>query len=162
MEAMTGVRVPVPVASTQGTLALALLPRSEPPGGGPRRAAPVVPIERRLRASIEEWTRRFVQAAVEIVGGDRPVSQLLRWTSPEVYADLHRRALLVARAGGHQPGLARVQQVRPHVRSVHTCFVTHEVVEAGVHVRYGDRGRAVAARFEKRDQRWVCTALDFS
>lgn len=163
MEAMTGVRVPVPVASTQGTLALALLPRSEPPEAARRATtAAVVPIERRLRGAIEEWARRFVQAAVEIVGGDRPVSQLLRWTTPDVYADLHRRALLVGRAGGHQPGLSRVQQVRPLVQSVHPCFVTHEVVEAGVHVRYGERSRALAVRFERRDQRWVCTALDFS
>jgi hypothetical protein len=163
MEAMTGLRVPVPVASTQGTLALALLPRSEPPAATPHtRAGAIVPIERRLRASIEEWARRFTQAAVEIVGGDRPVSQLLRWTAPDVYADLHRRALLVGRAGGHHPGLARVQQVRPQVRSVHTCFVCHDVVEASVHVRYGERSRALAVRFERRDQRWVCTALDFS
>ncbi|NYJ00471.1 hypothetical protein HNR19_001169 [Nocardioides thalensis] len=160
-----GDRTPVPVATTQGTLALALLPRSEPPGPVTRprpRGATVVPIERRLRHSIEEWTRRYAQASVEIVGGDRPVSQLLRWSSPEVYADLHRRALLVARAGGHQPGLGRVQQVRPVVHSVHTCFITHDVVEAGVHVRYGARSRALAARFERVDQRWICTALDFS
>lgn len=158
-----GIRLPVPVASTQGTLALALLPRSEPPTPASRaRMASVVPIERRLRHSIEEWTRRFAQATVEIVGGDRPASQLLRWSTPDVYADLRRRALLVARAGGHQPGLARVQQVRPVVHSVHTCFVSREVVEAGVHVRYGERSRALAARFERIDQRWVCTALDFS
>lgn len=157
-------RRPVPVASTQGTLALALLPRREPPPPDPPtriRGAAVVPIEQRLRHSIEEWTRRYVQASVEIVGGDRPVSQLLRWSSREVYADLHRRALLVARAGGHQPGLARVQRVRPVVRSVHACFVSHDVVETGVHVRYGGRSRALAARFERVDQRWICTALEF-
>lgn len=162
---LVGLRVPVPVAATQGTLALALLPRQAPPRTRPsavRPGAVVVPIDRRLRRTIEEWTHRFTQAAVEIVGGDRPVSQLIRWTSPDVYADLHRRALLVARAGGHQPGLGRVQQVRPRVRSVHSCFLTDEIVECGVHVRYGERSRAVAARFERIDQRWICTALDFS
>ena len=158
---LIGLRLPVPVASTQGTLALALLPRSEPPPPA-RPGATVVPIDRRLRHSIEEWTRRFVQAATEIVGGDRPASQLVRWTSPDVYADLRRRAQLGARAGGHQPGLARVQPVRPRVRSVHTCFVSDEVVEAGVHVRYGERSRALAARFERIQQLWICTALDFS
>ncbi len=122
----------------------------------------MTPVDPRLRHTIEEWTHRFVQAAVEIVGGDRPASQLLRWTSSEVYADLHRRALLVARAGGHQPGLARVQQVRPRVRSVRTCFLDDEVVECGVRVDHGTRGRAVAARFERIDQRWVCTALEFA
>ncbi|WP_435768872.1 Rv3235 family protein [Nocardioides sp. SYSU DS0651] len=163
--APVGSRVAVPLAPTQGTLALALLPRQSPPAPSPAGRRPgtaVVPIDRRLRRSIEEWTHRFVQAAVEIVGGDRPVSQLVRWTTPEVYADLHRRALLVARAGGHQPGLARVQAVRPRVRSVHACFIDDGVVECGVHVRYGERSRAVAARFERIGQRWTCTALDFA
>ena len=161
---LMGVRLPVPVATTQGTLALALLPRSEPPvpTGGARPGAAVVAIDRRQQAVVEEWTRRFIQAAVEIVGGDRPVSQLLRWTLPEVYDDLRRRTLLVARAGGHQPGLARVQPVRPRVLSVHTCFVRTDAVEAAVHVRYGQRSRALAARFERIQQRWVCAALDFS
>ena len=154
-----------PVASVQGTLALALQPRQEPPvvrvprpGGG----ADVVGIDRRSRAGMEAWTCRFAQAAVEIVGGDRPASQLLRWSSPEVYADLNRRAQLVARAGGHQPGQARVQPVRPRVIGVRTCFVDNGIVEAGLHIRYGQRSRAVAARFERRDDRWVCTALEFA
>ncbi|MDQ6525607.1 Rv3235 family protein [Nocardioides sp. LHD-245] len=167
---LAGLRLAVPVSPTQGTLALALLPRQSPPRttgrAGPRPptrpGAVVVPVDQRLRHAIEEWTHRFVQAAVEIVGGDRPVSQLIRWTTRDVYADLHRRALLVARAGGHQPGLARVQPVRPRVRSVHACFLSDAIVECGVHVLHGERSRAVAARFERRDQRWVCTALDFS
>ncbi len=162
---LVGVRLAVPVAPTQGTLALALLPRQGPPPATPpssRPGATVVPIDRRLRRTIEEWAHRFTQAAVEIVGGDRPVSQLVRWTTPDVYADLRLRAHLVARAGGHQPGLAQVQPVRPKVRSVHSCFVTDDVVECGVHVRHGQRSRAVAVRFERRDQRWICTALDFS
>ncbi len=161
---MIGLRLPVPVADTQGTLALALVPRQEPPPvtGTARPGATVVPIDHRLRRTVEEWIQRFVQAAVEIVGGDRPVSQLLRWTTSEVHADLHRRARLVARAGGHQPGLGRVQSVSPKVASVHTCFVRPDVVEAGVHVRYGPRSRALAARFERIQQRWICTALEFS
>lgn len=162
---LVGVRLPVPVTATQGTLALALLPRHAPPelpSAGTRPGATVVPIDRRLRHTITEWTHRFAQAAVEIVGGDRPASQLLRWTTPDVYADLRRRAQLVARAGGHQPGLARVQSVRPRVLSVHSCFVSDAVVECGVHVRHGERSRAIAVRFERREQRWICTALDFA
>lgn len=160
----------VPIAETQGALALALLPRHAPPPAqsadretlSRRQDATVVPIDRRVRRSIEEWTRRYAQAAVEIVGGDRPASQLVRWTSSTVYGDLRRRARLVALAGDHQPGLQRVQQVRPKVHSVHACFLSDEIVECSIHVRYGARGRAIAARFELRDQRWLCTALDFS
>lgn len=154
-------RVPVPIASVQGTLALDLQPRQEPPRVLSR-------VDVRRQRDVERWAYRFAQAAVEIVGGDRPATQLLRWTTSEVYSDLHRRALLVARAGGHQPGVARVQPVRPQVLSVRACFLDRGVVEAGVHVRYGERSRAVAARFElKRGRhdpgpRWVCTALEFA
>ncbi|MDN4174989.1 Rv3235 family protein [Nocardioides sp. SOB77] len=160
---------PLP-ASIQGTLALDLSPRLDPPPAhGPDGATStgVVPVDLRQRRGVEQWSRRFAQAAVEIVGGDRPVTQLLRWTTPEVYADLERRACLVARAGGHRPGVGRVQPVRPKVLSVHSCFVTAVVVETSIHVRYGARSRAVAARFEERvakdgPTRWVCTALDFA
>jgi hypothetical protein len=147
-------RVPVPVALTQGTLALDLQPRLDPP-------APAAGDLRRRRA-VDDWTHRFVQAAVEIIGGDRPASQLVRHASRDVYADLERRALLVARAGGHAPGVARIQPVRPRVLSVHSCFVTGQTVEASAHVKYGDRSRAVAARFEHPADRWVCTALEFA
>jgi hypothetical protein len=155
-EKVVPLRVPVPVAATQGTLALDLQPRHEPP------PATLVAFESRAAKGADEWARRFAQAAVEIVGGDRPVSQLLRWTDRAVYADLHRRALLVARAGGHTPGQARVQPTTPRVLSVHTSFVAEDVVEASAHVRYGERSRAVATRFERRAGRWLCTALEFA
>ena len=161
----SGLRLPVPVAETQGTLALALLPRSSPPEAGEQsrgRDAVVLPIDRRLRGTIDAWTRRYVQAALEIVGGDRPATQVLRWTAPEVYRDLRRRAWLVGRAGDHRPGLGRVQPVRPRIMSVHSCFLDETTVECGVHVRYGERSRAVAARFERVEEHWVCTALDFA
>lgn len=161
-------RAPVPVASVQGTLALDLQPRHDPPEpvphpGSRHPAADVIAIDVHLRRGVEAWARRYAQAAVEIVGGDRPVSQLLRWSSREVYQNLDRRAQLVARAGRHRPGQGRVQPVRPKVLGVHTCFLSHDVVEASVHVRYGERSRALAARFERGgDQRWCCTALEFA
>lgn len=154
----------IPLASVQGTLALDLQPRQDPPSPAHREAgdAQVVAIDRKTHRSVEGWARRYAQAAVEIVGGDRPVSQLLRWTAGPVYDDLTRRAQLVARAGGHQPGQGRVQPVRPVVVGVRTCVVDHGTVEAGVHVRYGERSRALAARFELRADRWICTALEFA
>ena len=171
------VRLPrhVPVADVQGTLALELQPRQEPPApvlgdvggtatgtGEASGEADVVPIDRAQRRQLDAWVGRFAQAAVEIVGGDRPVTQLLRWTSAEVYAELERRALLVARAGHHQPGQGRVQPVRPKVVGVRSFFVTPTVVETSIRVRYGARSRAVAARFEARQGRWICTALEWA
>ena len=163
---MTVTPIRVPVASVQGTLALDLSPRYAPPvlpePMTSRPAADVVPIDPRHRGRLELWVHRFVQASVEIVGGDRPASQLARWTSGSVYADLQRRALLVARAGGHQPGVGRVQPIRPHVMSVHASFVSPTVAEASARVRYGARSRALALRFERRTERWLCTAMEFA
>jgi hypothetical protein len=165
--ALTRLDGPVPVASVQGTLALDLRPHLAPPplsppsAGGP--VGDVVSIEEPLRRRIEQWAHRYVQAAVEIVGGDRPSSQLLRWTAPEVYADLSRRAQLVARAAGRPAGTGRPRTaVRPQVVSVHAGFVTREVCEVSVRVRHGERYRAVAARFEVLQGRLQCTALEFA
>ncbi len=156
---VVALHVAVPIAATQGALALDLQPRTEVP------AAPDLGSSR-TRRDLDQWAARYAQAAVEIVGGDRPVSQLARWTNREVYLDLERRALLVARAGSHQPGAGRVQPVRPKVHSVHVCLVGTDVAEAGIHVRYGERSRALAARFEQRSShqgaRWLCTALEFA
>jgi hypothetical protein len=156
---------PVPVASVQGTLALDLTAHQDPPDEVPAGAGSscdVVDIGRAARREFDRLSGRIVQAVVEIVGGDRPVTQVLRWTTPEVYQDLGRRAYLVARAVGRRPGQGGVQGTRPQVVGVHTCFVADGVAEVSAHVRYGRRSRAVAARFERRRDRWVCCALEFA
>jgi hypothetical protein len=164
----------VAIGSVQGTLALHigdlhLDARHDPPEHleNPRNTSPaadVVPIDRAVRRRLAQWTHRYAQAVVEIVEGDRPVSQVLRWTVPDVYDDLARRAVLVARAAGHRPGQGRPPGpvVRAHVLGVRTSFVTPEKVEASVHVRHGERSRAIAARFELIADRWQCTALEFA
>jgi len=170
---MTESVVPLPVAATptasvQGTLALDLGPALDPPE--PRvRARPgdsarldVVRVDLVSRRRFEQHAARIGAAVVEIVGGDRPVSQVLRWTSPEVYQDLARRAHLVARTVGRVPGDGAVQQVRPHLVAAHTSFVSQRCAEVSLHVRYGDRSRAVAARFELVRDRWQVTALEFA
>jgi hypothetical protein len=163
-ENVVPLRAAAPLASVQGTLALDLQPRHDPPDpdAAARVSAGVLPVELHLRRGMELWASRYLQAAVEIVGGDRPVSQLLRWSSREVYENLDRRARLVARAGRHHAGVGRVQPVRPKVLGVHTCFLARDVVEVSAHVRYGERSRALAARFEQTGRCWSCTALEFA
>ena len=158
----------MPVASVQGTLALDLDARRDPPAARPPDApeagagGDVVPIDGAGVARSSSGPGATPRPRSRSSAGDRPVSQLLRWSTATVYDDLARRALLVARAGGHRPGQGRVQPVRPVVVSVRTCFVHPDAAEVGVHLRYGGRSRALAARFEHRDGRWQCSALEFA
>lgn len=143
--------------AVQGALALDLrggrpgppeTPELEPPG--PARLPHVADAE------VRAWAARLAQAVVEVVGGQRPVSQLVRWTAPDVHRDLERRALLVRRA------TEGARTVRPQVRSIHVCRPTPLCAEVSVHVRHGGRSRALAMRMERRGERWQCTVLQFS
>jgi hypothetical protein len=158
-------RAPEPdvVAATevQGTLALDVLRQPERPvvrhlaavddPAGPAPATGGQP-DQEVRA----WAARFAQAVVEVAGGDRPLPQLLRWTSPRVYAELGRRVRVMAQS---RPVEQRRRTIRPQVRSVHLCRPVPTVAEVSVHVRHGRRSRAIAARLELRSERWTCTAL---
>lgn len=149
----------VPFIEVQGALALDLGPA---PVFVPERSpAEVVPIDRRARGEAEQWARHIVQAALEVVGGLRPSSQLVRWLSPQVYADLRRRTHLLALATTRDP--EQPHPVRARLHTLHASYPAPGILEAAVHVRHGQRSRAVAARFEHKPGRgWVCTALDFA
>jgi hypothetical protein len=142
----------VPLASVQGTLALEY--------GRDVRASPSPDL--RLvaggRAELESFAHRFARAVVEVVSGDRGPNQLLRWTTESVYAELQRRSALLT---GTTPGDRRVRRLRSHVRSVHLFCPSPETAEISVHVRHGERSRAIAARIELVEGRWCCTALQF-
>jgi hypothetical protein len=97
------------------------------------------------------WAGRFAQALVEVLEGDRPVGQLVRWTSAEVYDDV------VARFRRRQ---GRAGSARAVVRSVHLAEPADGVAEVAAVVRRGARTTAVALRLEGLDGRWQCTALE--
>ncbi|MBD8870265.1 Rv3235 family protein [Nocardioides donggukensis] len=161
-----GPRGPGVPPSVQGTLALDVAPDLGPPyvpEPVPLPGADVVPVPLPVRRDLHRWALQFAQACVEVVGGDRPVSQLVRWTSPEIHQELTYRATVVARAGVHEAGRGRGRRpvVRPQVQNVRTCFVAEGVAEICVRVRYGERNRAVAGRLEIVGGRWQCTALEF-
>lgn len=153
------IRRTVPVASVQGSLALDLTPRLDPP----ETEKNVVSAETGQRAALDRFVRRHLACAVEIACGDRPTAQLLRHCSPTVYADLARRAQLVTSAAGTSPALGRGRgAVRPVLRSTHTSLVRADALEVAAHVRYGARSRALAARFEVVDGRWQCVVLEWA
>jgi hypothetical protein len=139
-----------------GSLALKAPAVGEPGGGLPQ-----TPELRIVRGGgpgedVQVWAARFAQAVVEVLGGDRPLSQLVRWTSHRVYAELERRLAILARTS--QAG-SRARTIRPQVRSVHVFHPTPESAEVSVHVRHGQRSRAIAARLELVRGRWQCTVL---
>ena len=96
------------------------------------------------------WAPRLAQAMVEVVGGERPLAQLVRWTSAEVY-DRLRRGL----------GWGRERDpMRAVVRSVTVSEPADGVAEVAAIVRRGPRCTALALRLEGLDGRWQCTALE--
>jgi hypothetical protein len=95
----------------------------------------------------------MVQAAVEGLRGVRPLAQLTRWVTPEVYELLQLRAELVQRAG--QPVAARAG-----IRRIRLFRIGDAVAEASVVVDDGPRVRAVAVRMEGHRGRWRAVAME--
>ncbi|MEI8056243.1 MAG: Rv3235 family protein [Actinomycetes bacterium] len=104
------------------------------------------------------WTAQLVQAVVEVLAHERPRQQLVRWLTPDVYADLSAHVM------GSTPPSARAQnpsgtRARRNVSSIHVFEPADGIVEANAVVVGGRRARAVALRLEGWDGRWRCTHL---
>ena len=157
----------VPLADVQGMFAFYLRPRLEPPrppgedddGGRDAlpRPIPLPPADKRLY----KWIKLFALYVVEVVCGDRPASQLVRWTTGDVGSELRYRASLTARAGAYQPGAGRNQPIRAKVKKWHAQELSDDIVEANATIEFGDGCRALALRFERKGDDWICTALNF-
>lgn len=111
-----------------------------------------------VERELDGFCARFAQAVVEVIGGDRGVHQLMRWTTEDVYTDLMHRSHALHRA---TPGDQRLRRVRATVRSVHLFRPHEDAAELSIHVRHGQRSRAIAARIERIEDRWRCSVLDF-
>ncbi|MGG5260796.1 Rv3235 family protein [Phycicoccus avicenniae] len=103
-----------------------------------------------------EWAGRMALALLEVMTGTWPAPQVVRWTTPEVYAVIARRGTLVARraAEGRAPRRAPLL-----VRRVRVCEPVDGVAEAAVVVQDGARVRAVALRLVGQDGKWRVSAL---
>lgn len=157
------------VAGTQGTLALAF-PLNTGVPAVPAPPARLRAVGRGLTGSaagtgaaavaggrppVKHWAAMMVQAIVEAEVGDRPLTQLTRWTTPAVYDLIDaRRAGSGRRSAGTRRGTARAV-----VTSVHVCEVADDVLEVCATVRRSGRARAVALRLEGCADAWRCTAL---
>jgi hypothetical protein len=89
---------------------------------------------------------RFIHSIVEIWAGRRAASQVQNLCHYLIFSQLQRKA-------GKLTEIGRVRKIR-------VTAPIDGVIEATVTLRFGERLRVVAIRFEGLDQRWVCTALD--
>jgi len=104
------------------------------------------------------WAARFVQAVIEVVSSDRPLSQLVRWTDEPVYAEIARRQRGVQLRRGNDP---HIRVSRQQVATVHVTQPTVGAAEVTARIVCRGRSRALAARLEYVRQRWTCTAISF-
>jgi hypothetical protein len=126
------------------------------PSGLP--AEPAVPARLRIVGAgdgattpdVSAWASRFVPALVEVLSGDRPVSQLMRWTDRDVYEEIRQRVEGLSRSPGSRPA-------RAAVRSLHLCQPRPDAAEITAVVRAGRRTRALAVRLDAIEDRWRCT-----
>jgi Family of unknown function (DUF6459) len=155
------------VHGVQGTLALAfVLPSGLPAVPEPPPELHLVaddaglldefgplPTGRAALPAPRTWAGRVVQAIVEVLSGVRPATQLVRWTTEEVYEQISSRVLAVH-------GVEPDGRPRGVVRSLHVSEPADGVAEVCALVRRGARSTAVALRLEGMDGRWQCTAIE--
>ena len=132
----------------------ALPARPGPPGDDLADFGPQ-PTGRAALTDPRAWARRLVQALVEVLAGDRPMAQLVRWTSTEVYDEVATLLPAPRRAARPVDG-----PLRAAVCSIHLTEPADGVAEVAATVRRGPRTTAVALRLEGLDGRWQCTALE--
>jgi hypothetical protein len=105
----------------------------------------------------DDWASRFLQAVIEVVSSERPLSQLARWTAPAVYAQIGK---VQTHVSSRQRELRR-RPARQLIASVRVCQISPHTAEVAARVVGGRRSRALAARLDYQRDRWTCTALDF-
>lgn len=94
---------------------------------------------------INELTRKFIHNIVEIWAGKRSAQQVQNLCHYTVFAELSRKSGSLKEVG--------------RVRKIRVTEPLDGISETTVTVRFGDRLRVVAIRFEGLDQKWLCTAL---
>lgn len=103
----------------------------------------------------EEFTRRIMQAILDVCAARRPTSQVLRHLESDVQHAVKRRAALA-----HRLYRARGTFILPaRVASVAICHPADGVAEASVTFTADRRARAAALRLEGSNGRWRVAVL---
>lgn len=95
---------------------------------------------------IERWTLTFLIKVIEVIVGRRSLQQIARDTHRFTFNSISRK-------------IGAFKEV-PKIRSIHRSQPIEGVIEMAVILLFKDRARALVARFEGVDHRWLCTELE--
>lgn len=98
---------------------------------------------------------RVVRAAVEVLRGERPATQLARWVTPQVYDQLLERGRLMREVLPPRPAAHPAM-----VRRVRLMRIGETTAEAAVILQDEGRVRAAAVRLEARRGVWRVACLE--
>jgi hypothetical protein len=101
-----------------------------------------------------QWGGRIAQAIAEVLAGTRSPAQVVRWTTPEIHAQIARLASTSAR----REGLRRATARRSVVRAVRCEQSRDGSAEIAAVLDDGRRARALALQLTGLDGRWRVTA----
>ena len=104
------------------------------------------PTSARELPEIENFVANFAKSVLEIWAGKRSASQLSKFCHASVYQDL-------VTSIGFQKEIGKFRKIYINEPLDGLC-------ESTVTVRFNDRLRSMALRFEGVDHKWVCTSLD--
>lgn len=96
--------------------------------------------------NLERWTLTYVVSVIEVMAGRRPIQQVARSTHRFTYNSLLRK-------------VGSVGEV-PKIRKIHRNQPIEGVVELTAILVFKERIRALTARFEGVDKKWLCTELE--
>lgn len=95
---------------------------------------------------INEIIPRFIHTVIEIWAGRRPAAQVQSFCHYLIFSQLQRKTGILKEIG--------------RIRKIRITAPLDGVIETTVTIRFGERLRVAAIRFEGLDHRWVCTALE--
>jgi len=109
------------------------------------------------RPETEPVLRALALRAVEVIAGARPLEQLSRWVTDDVYAHLALRVSIAARARAITGVVA--ERPRLWIDHVRTWPTETDGVDAVILVYDKRRAHVVSVRLEGLEQRWQATVL---
>jgi hypothetical protein len=95
---------------------------------------------------IERWTLAFLIQVIEIIVGRRSLQQIARSAHRYTFNSISKK-------------IGSFREI-PRIRSIHRSQPIEGVIEMNVVLLFKDRARALVARFEGVDKRWICTELE--